>query len=59
MKNAITLGKLLGLLLLLFCLPLLLLSIDVHTKNTSNELARLVMETILVVNDFVPLVLYK
>ena len=58
MKNAITLGKLLGL-LLLFCLPLLLLSIDVHTKNTSNELARLVMETILVVNDFVPLVLYK
>ena len=59
MKNAISLGKLLGLLLLLFCLPVLLLSIDVHTKNTSNELARLVMETILVVNDFVPLVLYK
>ena len=60
MKNVISLGKLLGL-LLLFHLPLrfkliglllfcrflkLLLSINVHTKNTKNKLARLVMGTI-------------
>ena len=33
MNNVITMGKLIGL-LLLFCLPLLLLSINVHTKTT-------------------------
>ena len=45
MKNVvITLGKLIGL-LLLFCLSLLL-SVNVHTQNTRNELARLVMGTI-------------
>ena len=43
MKNVITCGKLIG--LLLFCLPLLL-SINVHTKNTRNEIACLVMGTI-------------
>ena len=59
MKNVITLGKLIGL-LLLFCLLLLLLLsvlflktptsyINVHTKNTRNELARLGMETIFLV----------
>ena len=44
-------GKLIG--LLLFCLPLLLLlfSINVHTKNTRNELARLVMGTIFLVGQ--------
>ena len=47
-KNVITLSKLIGL-LLLFCLPLLLLSINVHTKNTRNELARFVMGTIFLV----------
>ena len=45
MKNV---GKLIGL-LLLFCLPLLLLSINMHTKNTRNELAHLVMGTIFLV----------
>ena len=50
MDNVITLGKLIG---LLFCLPLLLLlSINVHTKNTRNELARLVMGIIFPV--FIP-----
>ena len=44
MKNV---GKLIG--LLLFCLPLLLLSINMHTKNTRNELARLVIGTIFLV----------
>ena len=45
MKNVITLGKLIG--LLLFCLPLFLfLSVNVHTKNTRNELSHLVMGTI-------------
>ena len=49
MKNVITSGKLIGL-LLLFCLPLLLfLSIDVHTKYARNEFARLVMGTIFLV----------
>ena len=48
MKNIKTLGKLIG--LLLFCLPLLLLlSINMHTKNTRNELSRLVMGTIFLV----------
>ena len=46
MKNVITLGKLIG--QLLFCLSLLL-SVNVHTKNTRNELARLVMGTIFLV----------
>ena len=45
MKNVITLGKLIG--LLLFCLSFLL-SVNVHTKNT-NELACLVMGTIFLV----------
>ena len=51
MKNVITLGKLIGL-LLLFCLLLLLffLSINVHTKNTRNELTRLVMGTFFLLN---------
>ena len=48
MKIIITLGKLIG--LLLFCLPLLLLlSVNMHTKNTSNELARPVIGTIFLV----------
>ena len=47
MKNIITLGKLIR---LLSSLPLLvLLSINVHTKNTRNELPRLVMGTIFLV----------
>ena len=55
-KNVITLGKLIG--LLLFCLPLLFLlsflflktpTINIHTKNTRNELSRLVMGTIFLV----------
>ena len=50
MENGITLGKLIGL-LLLFCLPLfLLLSINIHTKNTINEFTRHVMGTIFLVN---------
>ena len=49
MKNVITLGKLIGL-LLLFCLPLLFLSIHIHTKNIRNELTHLVMGTILLVS---------
>ena len=41
-------------LLLLFCLPLLLLlSINMHTKNTTNELARLVMGTIFLVYIYI------
>ena len=43
-NNVITLGKLIGL-LFLFCLPFLLL----HTKNTKNELTRLVMGNIFLV----------
>ena len=46
MKNVITLGKLIG--LLLYCLPLLL-SVNVHTKNTRNVLAHPVMGTIFLV----------
>ena len=47
-KNVITLGKVIG--LLLYSLPLLvLLSVNVHTKYTRNELARLVMGTIVLV----------
>ena len=46
MKNVITMGKLIG--LLLFCLPFL--SINIHTKNTRNEFARLVMGTIFLVD---------
>ena len=45
MKNVITLSKLIGL-LLLFCLPLLLLSVNVHTKKLRNELARLVVGSV-------------
>ena len=45
MENVITLGKLIG---LLFCLPILF-SINVHTKNTRNELTRLVKGTIFLV----------
>ena len=48
MKNVITLGKLIG--LLLFSLPLLL-SINMYTKNTRYELARLVMGTICLVDE--------
>ena len=44
MKNVITLGKLIRLLLSSFPL-LLLLSVNVHTKDTRNELARLIMGT--------------
>ena len=44
-------GKLIGLLLLV-CLPLLLLlSINVHTKNARNELARLAKGTIFLVHN--------
>ena len=59
MKNVITLGKLIGL-LLLFHLPLrLLLSIffltsnllTCYTKDTRNELARLVRGTIVLVGN--------
>ena len=32
--------------MLLFCLPLFLLSVNVHTRNTKSELARPVMGTI-------------
>ena len=47
-KNVITLGKLIC--VLLSSLPLLVLpSVNVHTKNTTNELARLVMGTIVLV----------
>ena len=47
-KNVITLGNLID--LLLSSLPLLvLLSVNVHTKYTRNELARLVMGTIVLV----------
>ena len=46
MKNVITLGKLIGLLLL--CL-LLHLTINVHIKNTSNEITRVVMGTIFLI----------
>ena len=46
--NVTTFGKLIG--LLLFCLPLLfLLSINMYTKTTRNELARLGMGTIFLV----------
>ena len=50
MKNVITFGKLISL-LLLFCLPLLLfLSINIHTKKmTRNELSRLAVGTIFLV----------
>ena len=55
-KNVINLGKLIGLLLLLFRLPLLLSilflklqPLNVHTKNTRNVLARPVMGTIFLV----------
>ena len=47
MENVITLGKLIG--LLLFCLSLLLLSVNVDTNNTRNELAHPVMGTIFLV----------
>ena len=54
MKNVITLGKLIR--LLLSSLPLLvLLSVNVHTKNTRIELARLVMGTIFLVIEDVTL----
>ena len=47
-KNVTTFGKLIGLLLL--SLPLLLLlSVNMYTKNIRNELARLVMGTIFLV----------
>ena len=46
MKNIITFGKLISL-LLMFRVPLLLfLSINIHTKNTRKEFARHVMGTI-------------
>ena len=48
MKNVITLGKLIR--LLLTSLPVLvLLSVDMHAKITRTELARLVMGTIFLV----------
>ena len=50
-KNVISVGKFIG--LLLFCLPLLLLLLlsilKGHTKNSRNELVRLVMGTIFLV----------
>ena len=46
-KDVTTFGKLIG--LLLFCLPLLL-SINMYTKKTRNELARLGMGTIFLVS---------
>ena len=49
MENVISLGKLIGL-LLLFSLPLLLISINVHTKY-KTEFARLVMGTIFLVDS--------
>ena len=49
MKNFISLGILISLLLLV-CL-LLLLTIKVHTKNARNELARLAMGTIFLVHN--------
>ena len=52
MKNVITLGKSVGLLLVLFCLPLLLLSVTVHTKNARNELSFPVMGTIFLVYTY-------
>ena len=47
-ENVITLGKLIGL-LLLFCPPLPLLSIFENSKNLRKDLARPVMETIFLV----------
>ena len=48
MKNVKTLGKLIR--LLLSSLPLLvILSVNVRTKNTRNELARLVMGIVFLV----------
>ena len=48
-KNFITLGKLMCL-LLSYSLPFLtLLSVNVHTKNTKNELTCLVMGTVFLV----------
>ena len=59
MKNVITFGKLIGLLLLLFCLPLLLLLLSILFENsnlltyiqkcTRIELTRLVTGTIVLV----------
>ena len=48
-KNVTTFGKFIG--LLLFCRPLLLLllSVNMYTKNIRNELACLVMGTIFLV----------
>ena len=52
MKNAITLGKLMP--LLLSSLPhLVLLSVNVHTTNTRYELTHLVMGTIFLVNKYI------
>ena len=49
MKNVITFGKLISL-LLMFCLPLLhFLSINIYTKITRNEFVRPVMATIFLV----------
>ena len=53
MKNVISLGKLIGLLVLFYLPLLLLLSINVHKKNKRNELARLVMGTISLVILFI------
>ena len=54
MKNVITLGKLIC--LLLSSLPLVvLLSINVYTKNTRNELVYLVMGTIFLVYNILNL----
>ena len=52
MKNIVTLGKLIGLLLLfhlLFLLFILFQPLNVHIKNTRNELARPVKGTIFLV----------
>ena len=49
MENVITLGKLIGL-LLLFCLPLLSILFFLNSDNKRNDLARPVMGTIFLVN---------
>ena len=48
MENVITLGKLIGL-LLLFCPPPPLYFVSLNSTNTRNELARPVMGTIFLV----------
>ena len=52
MKNVITLVKVIvSVLLLLLFLKTPISSVNVHTKNTRNELARLVMGTVFLVES--------